>query len=82
MHAIRVGEKLLREAQPPMRLTVERASIGRDLSAEEVAALTILLRFAKRVVAAKDALRSLARAVAGEDELNQNELPLGGDEKA
>jgi hypothetical protein len=76
-HAIRVAEKLLDEAKPPMRLTLARVSPGRDLDGEEVVALTVLLRFTKRVLAAKDALRALARAVAGDDDLNQDELPLG-----
>lgn len=77
-HAIRFVEKLLDEAKPPMRLTVERVSGGRDLRPEEIVALTVIVQFAKRVLAAKESLRALARAVSGDDDLNQNELPLTG----
>lgn len=45
------------------------------LEPEEVVAITVLLRLAKRVTAVKKALSSLARAVSGDDELNQESLP-------
>jgi len=77
-HAIRVCEKLLEEAKPPMRLTIERVSAGRDLRPEEVIALIVLVQFAKRVLGAKESVRALSRALMGDDELNQEELALAG----
>jgi len=60
-HAIRVGEKLLETAD-------------RHLSPEDAIALTVLTRFAKRVLALRGSLRALTRAVMGDEELNQENL--------
>jgi hypothetical protein len=60
-HAIRVSEKLLE-------------SDARFLSAQDQVALTVLTRFAKRVLATRESVRALAKAVMGEDELNQEDL--------
>ncbi len=78
-HALRVVEKLADEAKPPMRLAVERISTDRLLRPEEVVALTVLVQFTRRVLAVKESVRALARAVSGDEDLNQ--LPLGGESK-
>lgn len=57
-------------------LTAERMLERQDLSSEERIALVVVTRFSKRVLAAKRAIRSLEKAVSGED-LNQDELPDG-----
>lgn len=41
----------------------------------EVVAVTVLLRLAERVIFAKKSFAAVARAVSGEDELNQDQLP-------
>jgi len=57
-------------------LTAEKMLERQDLSSEERIALVVVTRFSKRVLAAKRAIRSLEKAVSGED-LNQDELPAG-----
>jgi hypothetical protein len=69
-HAIRVGEKLLDAADRYMPPDGDVT-----LKAEDIIALTVLTRFAKRVLATRESVRALAKAVMGEDELNQEELP-------
>lgn len=77
-HALRVIEKLVDEAKPPMRLA-EQVTAVRYLRPEEVVALTVLVQFTRRVLAVKESVRALARAVSGDDDLNQ--LPLGGGDR-
>lgn len=62
-HAIKVGKKLC---------TDER------LCAEERISLVVLTRFAERIYKAREAVRSLASAVMGDEDLNQTEM-FGGD---
>ena len=68
-HSIRVVEKLVARFD----------SDPRGLTSEERSAVLVVMRFAKRVMAAKESLRALSRAVAGEDDLNQEELVLDPD---
>lgn len=58
-HAIRVGRKL--------------ADVG-SVSSEDKIAITVLVRFAERVLAARVGLRALHGAVFGDEELNQSEI--------
>lgn len=64
-HAIRVAEQLRLDADQ-----YSTVMIGPD----QKIALTVLTRLAKRVVAARQPLKQLARAVDGGEDLNQDEL--------
>jgi hypothetical protein len=63
-HAIRVGEALAKGALAP----------------EDKIAVLVLVRFARRVLAARESVKALAGAVMGDEDLNQDDLfgPGGG----
>lgn len=63
-HAIKVGERF---ADSPR------------VTAEERIALVVLVSFAKRIFKSREAIRSLASAVTGDEDLNQTEMFGGGD---
>ena len=44
------------------------------LTIEEQVAISVLYKFGKRLLSAKESVRSLLRAVVGDDELNQADL--------
>lgn len=46
------------------------------ISVEERIALDVVLTFAQRISEARDPLRKVFRAVMGDDDLNQQELPV------
>jgi hypothetical protein len=75
-HSIKVIDKLVARLEEQQRLYAKGVGQLSELSIEEQSALVVLLRFAKRVMAAKESVRALARAVAGDDDLNQEELSL------
>lgn len=50
-------------------------SMERLITAQEAVAVAVLMQLAERVMSAKKPLRDLARAVSGEEELNQGSLP-------
>lgn len=58
-HAIRVGKRL---------------ADAEHFSPEDRIAITVLVRFAERVLAARVGLRALHGAVFGDEELNQSEI--------
>ncbi len=72
VHAERVTSNLLtRVGRAVPAVTGE---VALTITPEEQVAVTVLWRFARRLIDAKSSVRSLLLAIIGKDELNQEDL--------